>query len=472
MRKNTNRLKKTFFYVVGGFFVAGPAAGSQTGAIPTGPISGPFFNHSERSHYKDPYRGIYRAGHDLEALLIREIESARATLDIAVQEIRLPNVAKALARKRHSGVRVRLLLENQYNFTIAELDPSGIGIRNDHSNRRVQEYFRFVDMNGDGRLSAFEISQRDALWILRNASIPISDDTADGSKGSALMHHKFIVIDGKRVLVTSANFTMSDVHGDYSSTVSRGNANALLVFENPDLVREFQREFDILWGGGPGDKTSPPRFGVRKPYRGAVRTSLGLASSVVVQFSPTPKSLGFEASTSGLIERQLNRAQRSVDLALFVFSEQRFADALDRLRQRFPLNIRVLVEPTFAYAWFSEVLDMMGLQLWGPNCVRDLGNKPWKNPIHTVGIPRLPSGDFLHHKFAVIDGKVTVFGSQNWSNAANDSNDENLLVVEDVGVSRQFGEEFQRLYRSALLGPTKGLRDRIVEREAACGPMP
>ena len=73
----------------------------------------------------------------------------------------------------------------------------------------------FVDINQDGRLSPEEIAQRDALSILAQASIPIIDDTADGTKGSGLMHHKFMVVDRQTVITGSANWTMSGIHGDF-----------------------------------------------------------------------------------------------------------------------------------------------------------------------------------------------------------------------------------------------------------------
>jgi len=438
-------------------------------------ILGPYFNHDEASSYTDPYRGLQRQGTDLEAIILAEIESATTSIDMAIQELRLPKIAHALVRKQHQGVRVRLVVENQYNFTISELDQgraqfdrSQIGPRNDHSLKRVKEYVRFVDLNADGILSDYEISQRDAMAILNQSHIPLIDDTADGSKGGSLMHHKFLVVDGKRLVVTSANFTMSDIHGDYSSLSSRGNANALLVFEEPSLIKAYTKEFEILWGS---KELRPGRslFGVQKPYRGTMRTSSAPEEGLSVQFSPTPRGLGFSASTNGLIDRSLARSQKTVDLALFVFSEQRFADTLQKLSQRFPLSIRVLVEPAFAFQWFSEALDLMGLQLLGPTCKPDVANNPWAQGIQSVGMPNLDSGDFLHHKFAVIDSKTTIFGSQNWSHAANVSNDENLLVIEDAKVAQKFSNEFQRLYRSSRLGASSTLKRKIYFRNAACG---
>lgn len=435
-------------------------------------IEGPYFNHEDSESYTDPYRGIYRHGSDLESHILKAIESARVSIDLAIQELRLPYVAKALARKKRSGVRVRLILENLYNFSIAELNDGDRADERGYSGRRLQEYLRFVDMNGDGQLSAYEISQRDAISIVRNAGIETIDDTADGSRGSSLMHHKFLLIDGRKVLVTSANFTMSDTHGDYTSQVSRGNANALMLFNNPSVVRIFLREFDTLWGSTSDRLTriNKPRFGMQKPYRGAQRVLLPGSSEVTIQFSPTPRGHGFNASSSGLIDRTLQRAHSSVNLALFVFSEQKFADTLNSLRKRFPLAIKALVEPTFAYNWYSELLDMMGLKLFGPACLEDQGNQVWNPAIQTVGVPNLPDGDFLHHKFGVVDAQYVIFGSQNWSSAANVSNDENVMVIDDSQVAKRFEEEFARLYQGARLGPTANLKRKIEEQRRICNP--
>jgi phosphatidylserine/phosphatidylglycerophosphate/cardiolipin synthase-like enzyme len=47
----------------------------------------------------------------------------------------------------------------------------------------------------------------------------------------------------------------------------------------------------------------------------------------------------------------------------------------------------------------------------------------------------------LHHKVVVIDDRVSIFGSFNFSNNADRDNDENLLIVEDVGLARAFEDE-------------------------------
>ncbi|MFM7427797.1 MAG: phospholipase D-like domain-containing protein, partial [Elainella sp.] len=99
-------------------------------------------------------------------------------------------------------------------------------------------------------------------------------------------------------------------------------------------------------------------------------------------------------------------------------------------------------------------------------CRYESHNRPWANPIQTVGIPQLPEGDLLHHKFGLIDQQIVITGSQNWSEAANRSNDENLLVIRSPLVAAHFQREFDRLYSTASLGRTAKLQDKL--QQAAC----
>ena len=68
------------------------------------------------------------------------------------------------SKKQQQGIQVRIILENQYNPAEDKL-PSNHG-----------------------------------LTILKENNIAIIDDTEDGSKGSGLMHHKFVVIDNQKVI--------------------------------------------------------------------------------------------------------------------------------------------------------------------------------------------------------------------------------------------------------------------------------
>lgn len=415
-----------------------------------------YFNYNQYQAYTDP-RGTYRYGDNLEAAIINQIQTARSSIYIAVQEIRLPEIAKVLVAKHRQGVDVRIVIENSYNFTALEqrdaLEETG--------ESSMTSLAAMVDVNRNGILEKSELESRDAIYMFRQAGVPLIDDTSDGSAGSGLMHHKFVVIDGKRTIISSANFTMSCIHGDILAPNTRGNANSLMVLESPGVARVFTQEFDQLWGGN---------YGQNKTYRGPQTVTVG-GQKVVIQFSPTSRRMHWNYSVNGLAAKYLGASQSSIQAALFVFSDQKLGDVMKRAHER-GVGVGVLIENNFAFRGYSELLDMLGLQMLDEKkCVYEDNNNPWSSPIREGGVPRMVTGDMLHHKFAVVDQKTVVFGSQNWSDSANYTNDETLIVVQSPTIAAQYSQEYQRLRQNSWMGPTPWLIQEIQRREQYCSAL-
>ncbi|MBW4652106.1 MAG: competence protein ComE [Kaiparowitsia implicata GSE-PSE-MK54-09C] len=409
-----------------------------------------FFNQSQATLYTEPDRGYERLGDNLEQVVVDAILSAQRSVDVAVQELRLPRIAQALRDRQRAGVRVRVILENNYNQPASQVSPTAIARLTDRERSRFNENLRQIDQNQDGVLSPAEITENDALVVLADARIPLIDDRADGSKGSGLMHHKFVIVDQQRVVTGSANFTTSDMHGDFSRPSTRGNANHIVQIQSPMMAALFREEFDLMWGDGPGGR-SDSLFGLQKPYRAPRQVRFADNSRLVLQFSPTSRSRAWAESGNGLIAQALAQARLQIDLALFVFSEQPLSPVLNTRHQQ-GISIRALIDRGFVFRSYSEALDMLGLALPNLQCGFDEGNAPWERAIATVGFPVLPEGDLLHHKFAVIDQYRVITGSQNWSAAANYNNDETVLVIDNTTVAAHFQREFERLYQLADLG--------------------
>lgn len=127
-----------------------------------------------------------------------------------------------------------------------------------------------------------------------------------------------------------------------------------------------------------------------------------------------------------------------------------------------------MIDPNFAFRYYSEALDMLGVGL-ANKCQYEADNHPWRSPIQTVGVPQLPPTDKLHHKFGIIDSQTVITGSHNWSTAANNNNDEVVLVIKNQAVAAHFTREFDRLYYQALLGLPEVIKSRIKEQESTCG---
>ena len=422
-----------------------------------------FFNQSEASVYTDPYRQITRHGDNLEAEIVKTIEQANTSVDIAVQALNLPLIAQALVNSHNRGVSVRLILENQYS------QPWSYALSKEHANPisldQLADWSHVADTNEDGQVTKAELASQDALLALQVAGVPQIDDTADGSKGSGLMHHKFLIADQRWVVTGSANFTLSGIHGDAAEPTSRGNANSLLVIDSPNLAQQMTAEFNLMWGDGSAGKPDS-RFGLNKPARPAQNVVLD-RSKLTLQFSPASARHPWHSSVNGLISNTLAQAADRIDIALFVFSEQRLANQLE-IQSNKGVGLRVLIDPSFIYRDYSEALDLRGEAMPGRNCQIEAENRPWKKSINSVRSPQLKPGDKLHHKFSVIDKTTVIVGSQNWSHAANTVNDEMLLVIHNPTVAAHFNREFERLYRTARRDEHTYLKRKIEDSEQRC----
>lgn len=405
------------------------------------------FNHRSDQRYRSPVSNRWRQGDDLEAMVLAAIRAARSELLVAVQELSLPRVAEALVERHRAGVAVKVVLENTYSTPWSEQHPA---LLEPHQRQRQEQLHR--------------LGQGDAVAILRQGGVPLLDDTADGSAGSGLMHHKFLVADRRVVVTGSANFSPSCIHGDPDDPRTRGNVNHLLRFESGPLAELFAAEHSRLWGDGPGGQPDS-RFGTGKGGGGAHRV-LVAGTPVEVLFAPHRR----DDPANGLrwLERQLAGVRERIDMALFVFSSQPLADALAGLHQR-GVRLRLLADPGFASRPFSEVLDLLGVSLPDRDCQLEAGNRVWQRPLEGVGTPRLAGGDKLHHKLAVLDGRSVLSGSFNWSPSAAHQNDETLLRIDSPQLAAHFEREIDRLWRGAELGATPRMQRRLQRQRLACG---
>jgi phosphatidylserine/phosphatidylglycerophosphate/cardiolipin synthase-like enzyme len=405
------------------------------------------FNHRDGERYRSPVSSRWREGDNLEALVVEAIGEARQEILVAVQELSLPGVAQALMVRHRQGVTVKVVLDNNYSTPWSRQHPADL---NPHQRHRQAQLMA--------------LGQPDAVELLRQAGVPLIDDRADGSAGSGLMHHKFMVVDRRVVVTGSANFSPSCVHGDPEDPRTRGNVNHLLRFDSPALAAVFAEEFGRLWGDGPGGAPDS-RFGQAKNSGPAHRVSVG-DTTVEVLFAPHRRNDPNQGLT--WLAVQMASAQRTLDLSLFVFSAQNLADALAVLPQR-GVAVRLLADPGFASRPFSEVLDVLGVSRADGDCLLEADNQVWTRPLEGVGTPRLVGGDKLHHKFAVLDGARVITGSFNWSPSAAHQNDETLLLIHSPQLAAHFTREMDRLWRGAELGVSGRMERGLAVSRQRCG---
>ncbi|MCX8203204.1 MAG: phospholipase D family protein [Nitrososphaeria archaeon] len=123
----------------------------------------------------------------------------------------------------------------------------------------------------------------------------------------------------------------------------------------------------------------------------------------------------------------IDRANRSVLVAIYSFTRDDIADALVRAVNR-GLEVRVVIERDRAYETGSEYLRL-------------------KN--NGVDVRLDGNSGLMHHKFIVIDGILLITGSYNFSGAAEDRNDENVIVILSERVAARYRSEFERIWSQA-----------------------
>nr|XP_020452663.1 mitochondrial cardiolipin hydrolase isoform X2 [Monopterus albus]XP_020452664.1 mitochondrial cardiolipin hydrolase isoform X2 [Monopterus albus]XP_020452669.1 mitochondrial cardiolipin hydrolase isoform X2 [Monopterus albus] len=132
---------------------------------------------------------------------------------------------------------------------------------------------------------------------------------------------------------------------------------------------------------------------------------------------------GVETSFSRLLRHILSTSS-SLDLCVFAFSNMDLSRAVLALYRK-GITIRVLADKDYTAITGSKigVLHKAGI------CVRCNANS-----VH------------MHHKFALVDGRLLITGSLNWTLQAVQGNMENVLITEEPDLVQPFIKEFHRLW--------------------------
>ncbi|KAJ6655910.1 hypothetical protein lerEdw1_004494 [Lerista edwardsae] len=164
-----------------------------------------------------------------------------------------------------------------------------------------------------------------------------------------------------------------------------------------------------------------------------------------------------ESALSRLVGRLL-AARRSLELCLFAFSSPQLGRVVLMLHGR-GVRVRVVTDTDYMVLAGSQIgrLRKAGSSfcILGALCSVGVGGFGKVktgfvalNGLVFVGIQVRHDQDkgYMHHKFAIVDKKVLITGSLNWTTQAIQSNRENVLVMEDAACVNIFLAEFEKLW--------------------------
>jgi phosphatidylserine/phosphatidylglycerophosphate/cardiolipin synthase-like enzyme len=144
--------------------------------------------------------------------------------------------------------------------------------------------------------------------------------------------------------------------------------------------------------------------------------------SLQVYFSP-------QGGCQQAIVEEIGKAKKTLDIAMFSFTNRELGNTVISARKR-GVEVRVVLDESQASNKYSKKNYFLnnGLSI---RLTRGLGR----------GI--------MHHKFAVIDSRVVITGSFNWTANAEENNFENLLVIHSPVLAMRYADEFQKIYSAA-----------------------
>lgn len=241
-----------------------------------------------------------------------------------------------------------------------------------------------------------------ALQTVRKAGIKIGEDHRQ-----SIMHNKFSIVDGEWVATGSMNYTDGDAY--------RLN-NWTGVFHSKDLAAAYTFEFEQLYAGKTGSE--------RDKARSRASFTIG-GKSVQLCFSP-------RGSCASLIVDTIKKeAKSSIYFLAFSFTHAAIGTSMiDKAKAG--LTVSGVFERTGSQTAFSQYPKMKkaGLDVY-------LDGNPYP----------------MHHKVIILDQRVVIAGSFNFSNNADRDNDENLLIVDDPAYAQAFKAEFDRVLEVAKRSP-------------------
>lgn len=165
------------------------------------------------------------------------------------------------------------------------------------------------------------------------------------------------------------------------------------------------------------------KLGTEEPPEGGRVSSCAGPGAAGEGFLPVfynPGNAGF-----AILADTLKAAQTSLELCIFALSDDRLAGIVLGLHQR-GVMVRVIADDDMHKSMSTS--DLGAMQEAGIEVRFD------RKKFH------------MHHKFAVIDSKVCLHGSLNWTTGALRNNRENIIITKCGHIVKSFAAEYERLW--------------------------
>lgn len=249
---------------------------------------------------------------------------------------------------------------------------------------------------------------------------PLIKTFASASYTDYIMHNKFMLID---VNSPDSNDAITQTGSyNFSDQQTTGDYNNIIFIQSKQVAIAFYNEFNKMWGGtGANPNPATATFSTFKTA--STQTKFNINGTLIeVFFSP-------KDATGLRLQNNISTANHDLFFGIYTFTDNAIANLI-KTKYNEGIFVRGIMDnfslPFNAYAILNPAL--------GSNLIIYSGAGVYHNKVMLI--------DALH---PASDPQVFT-GSFNWSGQAQQSNDENVVVIHDAGIANQYYQSLCKDY--------------------------
>lgn len=369
----------------------------------------PFFNAPCDTSVALP-NNIAKCNWDMITVLVDLIDSAKYSVDLVAYDLQNMRIGEALGRAARRGLKIRVITDI---------------IHREHAPRFTKPMWDTLRANG---IISFDDSGTIYWPDGRIESLPKKLPNS-----GANMHHKFAVIDRKSQNPDDWYLWTGTMNLTYTG---QWNTNGTLLIKDSGIANTYFEEFTQMWGCD-CEEPNPRKARFHKDKLNVSQNIHWINDTKVeVYFGPLDRNKTKPSISERVTYIINNYAKHDASFLAFAISSNiPISQALITRSGRGEINLKGVIDPAF-YSRYRKNNDF------------------WASPEAQFGNRKIMSGKEvrkLHSKTLLLDAEypypekhkaVTITGSYNFSKAAEEANDENILIIYSNEITNQYFQDF------------------------------
>lgn len=335
----------------------------------------------------------FRPDRPTAELIIKAIGAAKTSIDIALYEFKTRDVLKALREAKARGVKIRIIMDFGATF------PS----KRDDSTYWPSRSLELQSMLSEG----FDVT------ILR------------GIEKWGIAHNKTAVFDGTLALSGSYNWSYTSEDNHFEN---------LFFTDDKKHIAGLQAYWEYMRGMSvPFEQAKAHAW----PQSAPSAPPHDMDPSVVFNGVKLPAyAFSPDSYAEDVVVKALESAKKSIDISMFTLTSPRVVRAIAAAHER-GLKVRVLVDKSQHDEDFMKpFVDWLAYQ---------------GIPVKVNAGPNVDGPEFAeknHNKMAILDGKLVLTGSTNWTKSGFYTNFDNIFLLTEATDVKGFVMFFDDMFKS------------------------